>query len=315
MQGRATPAQIAGLTVALRMKGETADEVNGFALAMRHHGVRLQSLHRLVTDTCGTGGDGKGTLNISTGAALVVAGAGLAVAKHGNRAMSSKSGSADVFAALGVNIEAAPAVTERCLNEAGIAFCFAPIFHPAMKYAGPPRRELGVRTIFNLLGPLTNPAGALVQLIGVAHRDVLELEARALARLGTGRSLVVHSRDGLDELTITSTTQAIEVSGHAIKRRMTLNGRTFGLKKAALSDLAGGTPEENAAVLQRVLKGERGAFRDAVVYNAGAVCWLAGAARNIQGGVELAERALDTGAALEKLERLKEISHMFQTHR
>lgn len=308
MQGQATPAQIAGLTVALRMKGERPEEVHGFANAMRRHGVHLATRQRRVADTCGTGGDGKHTLNVSTGAALVAAGAGLAVAKHGNRAMSSKSGSADVLAALGVKIDCTPQVAERCLNEVGIAFCFAQVFHPAMKYAALPRREIGVRTIFNLLGPLTNPAAAQYQLIGVGHRDLLELEAKALARLGTEHSLVVHSRDGLDELTTTAPTHAIEVVGHVVKRRMVLNARTFGLKRASLADMAGGSPEENAAALLRVLKGERGAYRDAIVYNAGAVCWLTGLARNIRAGIESAERALDSGAALAKLDRLKEVS-------
>ncbi len=309
MRGRATPAQIAGLIVGLRMKGETADEVNGFARAMREHGVHLATTRQRIVDTCGTGGDGKHTLNVSTGAALVAAGAGLTVAKHGNRAMSSKAGSADVLEVLGVKIDAEPMVVERCLDRAGIAFCFAQVFHPAMKYAGPPRRELGVRTIFNMLGPLTNPAGARYQLIGVARADMLELIAGALARLGTGCSMVVHSADGLDEMTTTAPTRAILVRGHRVVRRMTLNAKSCGLKKAKLSDLAGGTPRDNASALMRLLKGARGPFRDAVVFNAGAVCWLAGAARNLKQGVEIAGRAIDTGAALSSLERLKEASN------
>lgn len=309
MQGQATPAQIAGLVVGLRMKGETADEVHGFAQAMRRHGIHLSTRRVQVADTCGTGGDGKHTLNISTGAALVVAGTGLAVAKHGNRAISSKAGSADVLAVLGVKIDAPPPVVQNCLDETGIAFCFAPVFHPAMKHAGPPRRELGVRTIFNVLGPLTNPAGAQVQVIGVAGRDLLELEARALAKLGTGRSLIVHSRDGLDELTTTAQTRAILVQGHSIVRRFTLNPRSLGFRRAALSDLAGGTPEENAAALKRALKGERGAFRDAIIFNAAAVCWLAGTAKSIKAGAEVAAQALDSRAALNKLERLVESSN------
>ena len=309
MQGQATPAQIAGLVIGLRMKGETPDEVHGFAQAMRRHGVRLAARRTPVTDTCGTGGDGKHTLNISTGAALVAAGTGLAVAKHGNRAMSSKAGSADVLESLGVKVDAAPPVVQKCLDETGICFCFAPVFHPAMKHAGPPRKEMGVRTIFNVLGPLTNPAGASVQIIGVARKDLLELEARALAKLGTGRSLVVHSRDGLDELTTTAQTRAILVQGHSVVRRMVLNPRSLGFKRATLSDLAGGSPQENAAALKRVLKGEKGAFRDSVIFNAAAVCWLAKTVKSVKAGAELAAQALDSGAALSKLERLAEASN------
>lgn len=308
MDGKLTPSQIAGLIVALRMRGETPDEVMGFALAMRNRSARVNPSSGEVADTCGTGGDGKGTLNVSTGAALAVAATGIMVAKHGNRAMSSRAGSADVLAALGVRIDAPPEVVERCLNEAGIAFCFAPVFHPAMKNAAVPRRELGVQTIFNMLGPLTNPAGAKYQLIGVARKELLELEAKALARLGTGHSLVVHSRDGLDEMTTTAPTQALEVRGHSIVRRFVLEAGKYGLKKAALSDLAGSTPEANAAELLRVLQGGKGAFRDVIVYNAGTVCWLAGKAKSIKQGISLASGALDKGGALEKLERLKALS-------
>jgi anthranilate phosphoribosyltransferase len=308
MRGQATPAQVAGLLVALRMKRETPDEVSGFARAMRGFGARLSSRRPVVVDTCGTGGDGKRTLNVSSGAALVAAGAGLAVAKHGNRAMSSQCGSADVFAELGVNVEAPPAVVEKCLNEAGIAFCFAQVFHPAMKHAAGPRRELGVRTIFNVLGPLTNPAGAQVQLIGVPGREVADLVALALARLGTGRSLVVTSRDGVDEVTTTAPVQAVEVAGHSVRRRFRLDGKDFGLRKARLSDLAGGSPSENARALIGMLRGEKGAFRDAVAFSAGVVCWLAGGARGIRQGIDQAFGAIDSGAALDRLERLKDLS-------
>lgn len=309
MDGNATPAQIAGLAVAVRMSGETVEVVAGFARAMRQRMVRVKAPAGLVADTCGTGGgDGLQTLNVSTGAALAAAGAGVVVAKHGNRAMSSKSGSADVFAALGVRIDAPAAVVERCLDEAGIAFCFAQVFHPAMKHAGPPRRELGIRTIFNLLGPLANPAGAQIQLIGVARRDLLELEARSLARLGTRRALVVHSRDGLDEVSIAAPTDAIEVAGRAVRRTFTLTPASLGLRRGRLKHLAGGSPEENAAALLQVLKGARGAHRDAIAANAGIVCWLAGKEATPRAGVALAAAALDSGAALAKLEILKRIS-------
>ena len=304
MAGEASPAQIAGLVTALRVRGETADEVAGFARAMRATGVRIRPSAPLVADTCGTGGDGKGTLNISTGAALVVAGAGIVVAKHGNRAMSSKAGSADVLEALGVRVDATPPVVERCLNEAGIGFCFAQVFHPAMRHAGPPRRELGFRTIFNLLGPLTNPAGAQVQLIGVPQEHLIELEAKALAALGTRHAMVVHSRDGLDELTVTAPSRVVEVVGQTVKRSAVWDPRSLGFKRAPLSALAGGSAADNAAALRALLAGKRGAYRDAVLLNAGVVCWLAGKAKSPKAGVALAAQALDGGAAARALDRL-----------
>jgi len=306
MEGRATPAQIAGLVIALRAKGETVNEVAGFARAMRERVAKVVPPAGVIADTCGTGGDGTHTLNISTAAALVAAGAGVTVAKHGNRAMSSRCGSADVLAALGVKIDVEPPVVERCLRETGIAFFFAQVFHPAMKHAGPPRRELGVRTIFNLLGPLTNPAGASAQLIGVAAGELLALEAGALAVLGTGHSLVVHGRDGSDELTVTASTKAVEVRGHRVVRRLELNARSFGFRRAKLADLAGGTPDENADAIRQVLGGKQGAFRDATLYNAGFVCWLAGLVRSPRLGMEAAARSVDTGAALGKLHQLQE---------
>jgi len=288
------------------MGGETVNEVAGFARAMRGRAARIAVPAGVIADTCGTGGDGTRTLNVSTAAALVAAGAGVTVAKHGNRAMSSSCGSADVLAALGVRIDAEPPAVERCLRETGIAFLFAQVFHPAMKHAGPARRELGVRTIFNLLGPITNPAGASAQLIGVAAGELLALEAGALAALGTGHSLVVHGKDGTDEMTTTAPTRAVEVRGHRVVRRMVLDARTFGFRRATVKDLAGGTPAENADAIRRILEGGKGAFRDVVVYNAGFVCWLAGAARTPKLGIELAGRALDTGAALGKLRQLEE---------
>ncbi|MEK7476776.1 MAG: anthranilate phosphoribosyltransferase [Candidatus Coatesbacteria bacterium] len=306
MDGTVTPAQIAGLAVALRMRGETVDEVAGFARAMRRRAAKIAAPKGVIADTCGTGGDGMHTLNISTAAALVAAGAGVTMAKHGNRAMSSRCGSADVLGALGVKVDADPSAVERCLLEAGVAFCFAQVFHPAMKHAGPPRRELGVRTIFNLLGPLTNPAGASAQLIGVAAGELLALEAGALAALGTGHSLVVHGRDGIDELTTTAPTKAIEVRGHRVVRRLTLDARVFGFRRVRISDLAGGSPEENAAAITGVLEGQKGAFRDVTIYNAGFVCWLAGLARTPRLGMEAARKSIDAGAARAKLRQLQE---------
>ncbi len=308
MEGQASPSQIAGLILGMRVRGETVDEVIGFARAMRTRGVRITASRKPVADTCGTGGGGPTTLNVSTAAALVAAGAGVTVAKHGNRAMTSRAGSADVFAALGVRIDAPAEVAERCLNEVGLAFCFAQVFHPAMKHAAVPRRELGVRTIFNLLGPLTNPAGAQVQLLGVASNDLLELEARALAGLGTGRALVVHSVDGLDELTTTGPTRAIEVRGHRITRRLTLTPGAFGFRRAKLSDLAGGSPEDNARAVDRLLDGAKGAFRDIAIYNAGFLCWLAGVAKTPREGITLAEQSIDSGSARVKLEQLRAVA-------
>lgn len=308
MDGKSTSAQIAGLIVAMRMNGETPEEIMGFALAMRRRGVRIKPRARIVADTCGTGGDGKGSLNISTGAALVASACGVTIAKHGNRSVSSRSGSADVLEALGVRIDPPVSTSEKCLDEAGFAFLFAPMFHPAMKNAGPTRRELGVPTIFNMLGPLTNPAGAQVQLLGVPNKAHMELIAGALARLGTGHSMVVHSVDGLDELTPTGVTMAIEVRGHSIHRMKDLKPEAFGIKRCTISGLVGGDAAHNARRLLEMLGGKRGVYRSAVVYNAGAVCWLAGKARTFRQGVVMAESAIDSGSALNKLEMLKRIT-------
>ncbi len=305
MSGEASPTQVAALLVALRVRGETDEEIQGFALGMRAKSLRVTPKSFMVADTCGTGGDGKHTLNISTGAALAAAGAGVTVAKHGNRAMSSKSGSADVLAELGVKVDADPETVEKCLNETGLAFCFAQTFHPAMRFVAPIRRELGIRTVFNILGPLANPAGAQYQVLGVARRDLAEKVARVLARLGTGRSIVVHSDDGLDELTITAANTVIEVAGHEAKKPAIWRCKSAGLEPADLKDLAGGTPEQNAAALMDALSGKPGAFRDAILYNAGTLCWLTGKAKTLKEGVKMAAESLDSGAALDKLNALK----------
>lgn len=304
MDGHTTPAQIAALAASLRTKGETVREVEGFARAMRKRSLKVSAPRKPVADTCGTGGDGKGTLNISTAAALVAAGAGVLVAKHGNRAMSSKTGSADVLGALGVKVDSSPADVEASLKSAGIGFMFAQVFHPAMKHAGPVRREMGIRTIFNLLGPLTNPAAASAQLIGVGAASVLDLEARTLAALGTGHSLVVHSEDGLDEVTTTAPVRCCEVRGRRVVRSFVLEGKKLGFAAAKLSDLKGGEPAENAAAIRRLLDGEHSAFRDSVVLSAGIVCWLAEAARDLKSGIALSVKALDSGAARTALGRL-----------
>ena len=309
MSGEASPSQVGALLAALRVRGETDEEIQGFVLGMRAKSLRVTPKSFMVADTCGTGGDGKHTLNISTGAALAAAGAGVTVAKHGNRAMSSKSGSADVLAALGVKVDADPATVEKCLNETGLAFCFAQTFHPAMRFVAPIRREIGIRTVFNILGPLANPAGAQYQVLGVARRELAEQVARVLARLGTGRSIVVHSEDGLDELTITAPNIVIEVAGHEVKKCATWQCKAAGLGTADLKELTGGNPEQNASMLLDVLKGKPGAFRDAILYNAGTLCWLTGMAKTVKEGAKLAAESLDSGAALAKLDILKRASH------
>ncbi|OGV80354.1 MAG: anthranilate phosphoribosyltransferase [Lentisphaerae bacterium RIFOXYB12_FULL_65_16] len=304
MKGEATPAQIAGFITALRMKGETVIEVSGAAASMRRHAVYINAGARSVVDTCGTGGDGAHTFNISTAAAFVTAGAGVCVAKHGNRAVSSKCGSADVLAALGVNIEAESAVMEQCLQEHGIGFLFAPKMHPAMKHAIGPRRELGVRTIFNMLGPLTNPAGATGQVLGVFAPDLTEMFAGALKELGTRRAFVVHGSDGLDEITCTGTTRVSElrdgvVKTYEISAEMLL-GDTF-----RREDLAGGTPAENAELLRKVLSGEeKGAPRAVVLLNAAAAIVAGETADTMEEGLDLARQAIDSGGATAKLNAL-----------
>jgi anthranilate phosphoribosyltransferase len=307
MDGQATPAQIAGLLVGLRLKGERPAEIVGFAKAMRQRGVPLARRVPNVFDTCGTGGDGAGTFNVSTLAALVVAASGVPVAKHGNRSVSSQCGSADVFEALGVNITASAPVVERCLAEAGVAFFFAPTFHPSMKHAGQVRRDLGIRTAFNLLGPLTNPAGATRQLVGVPRPELTELVARALGLLGSERAWVVHGADGLDEISTTGYTKVSEWR-NGVVRTFHVHPADFGLPKASAADLRGGAAKQNADIARRVLGGERGAARDIVLLNAGASLFIAGMANSVADGIALAAQAIDTGAAGERLTRLATVS-------
>lgn len=307
MDGQATPAQVAAFLVALRMKGETIDEVVGAARAMRARALTLRVPPGLVVDTCGTGGDGRGTINISTVAALVVAAAGVRVAKHGNRALSSRSGSADVLEALGVEVQAPVAVVERCLAEVGIGFLFAPAFHEATRHAAGPRREIGVRTIFNLLGPLTNPAGARHQVVGVYEARLVELAARALAGLGSERALVVHGAGGLDEIAPDGPTEVAELADGEVRRRV-LTPEDFGLPAEDASGLAGGDAAENARAAREILRGERrGAARSCVVMSAAAALYVAGAG-GLREAARLAEARLDDGAALRLLERLAEAS-------
>jgi anthranilate phosphoribosyltransferase len=308
MDGRAQPSQIAGLLIALAMKGERPAEVVGLARAMKARATTLSRDFSPVFDTCGTGGDRAHTFNVSTVAALVLAACGVRVAKHGNRSVSSRCGSADLFEALGVNIAAEPKVVERCLEEAGIAFFFAPTFHPSMRHAGPTRRELGVRTAFNLLGPLTNPAGAKRQLVGVPRPELTELVARSLAMLGTERAWVVHGADGLDEISTTGYTKVSECRDGEVNT-FYLHPSDLGIAKSQPEPLRGGDAAENAEIARRVLAGEPGAPRDIVLLNAAAALLIAGKVNRIQQGVELAAQAIDEGRAAGALDDLRRVSN------
>lgn len=303
MEGRAHDAQIAGFLIGLAMKGERPAEIVGLARTMRAHAVQMTMAHGRVFDTCGTGGDRSGTFNISSCVAVVVAACGVRVAKHGNRSVSSQSGSADVFELMGVRIAAPPVVVERCLAEAGIGFFFAPTFHPSMRHAGGARRALGVRTAFNLLGPLTNPAGATRQLVGVPRPEFTELLARSLMHLGSERAWVVHGADGIDEISTTGYTKISECRDGAVNT-FYLHPSDVGLPKATSAALKGGTAQENAGIIERVLDGERGAPRDVVLLNAGAALFIAGEAQSIEAGMRRAAQALDSGAARRTLARL-----------
>lgn len=308
MNGEATPAQIAAFVTALRIKGETVDEIAGLASVMRAKSVPVK-VDFPVVDTCGTGGDGSFSFNISTAAAFVAAGAGLKVAKHGNRAMSSRCGSADVLEALGVKIDLGAGAVAECLETVGIGFMFAPNFHPAMKYAAAPRREIGIRTVFNLLGPLTNPARAESQIIGVPSEKLGEKIAAVLHRLGTKHSLVVHSLDSdMDELSISGRSLVWEVNERWVLPPYEVSPGHFGFKESSLSEIKGGTPEENAAILRRILEGEKGTHRDVVVMNAAAAIVAGNRASNLETAARLAEKSIDSGQALEKLEGLIRLS-------
>lgn len=307
MSGNATDAQIGGFLVALRAKGETIDEIAGFAEVMRAKSTPIRGGAEPKVDTCGTGGDGSGTFNISTTVAFVAAGAGCTVAKHGNRAMSSKCGSADVLAELGVNVEASPDTVGRCLDEARIGFLFAPALHGAMKHAIGPRKELGTRTVFNVLGPLTNPAGARRQLIGVFAPELTETMAGVLGALGSERAFVAHGSDGLDEITTTGPTRLSELRDGSVTTR-DIQPADFGIDTAQASDLAGGDAAENAAILRAVLDGENGPRADIVVLNAAAAIAAAGLADDIAGGVDVARQSLSSGQARAALDKLVEVS-------
>jgi len=309
MSGEVTPAQFGAFVTALRLKGETADEIAGLAKTMRSKAVRVVSKEPVV-DTCGTGGDNSSTFNISTAAAFVAAGAGVRIAKHGNRAMSSQCGSADVLEALGVRIDLNAEQVQRCLEEVGIGFIFAPVFHPAMKYAGAPRREIGIRTVFNILGPLTNPAGARAQVLGVAEESLTEKLAQVLQSLGCQHALVVHGEDGLDEITVTGKTRVYELKDNRITT-YSISPEDFGLSRATPDSLKGGTVDENAVLLRGILTGAPGPQRDVVLLNTAAALVAGGRAQELQHGVKLAGEAIDNGSALAKMEELIKLSRSF----
>jgi len=319
MSGGATAAQIAAFLTALRMKGETVEELIGFAEVMRVKAMRVRTRgeveaaltgtdREMLIDTCGTGGDATGTFNVSTATAFVVAGAGAKVAKHGNRSVSSLCGSADVVEALGVHLDLTPAKVAQCIDDVGIGFLYAPLLHTAMKHVMPARREMGIRTVFNVLGPLTNPAGANAQVIGVYSRHLVEPLARVLAELGTLRAFVVHGADGLDEISTTGESWVAEVR-EGLVRASAVRPEDFGVARASITDLLGGDREQNAEIIRRILSGEPGPKRDMVLVNAGAALVAGGRARDFKEGANQAAQAIDSGAALGKLRALVELSH------
>src|SRR5256885_16798600 len=323
MSGAATNAQIAAFLTALRMKGETVEELIGFAQVMRQKAGRVPTRpddvagltgtdRDMLIDTCGTGGEPPGSFNVSTATAFVVAGAGLRVAKHGNRSVSSLCGSADVVETLGINLELTPQKVGRCIDEVGLGFLYAPLLHTAMKHGMAPRREMGVRTVFNMLGPLTNPAGANAQGIGVYAAALTEPLARVLAELGTHRAFVVHGADGLDEISNTGESRISEVR-EGLVRTVTVRPEDFGLSRASIRDLLGGDREQNAEIIRTILRGEPGPRRDIVLMNAAAALVVGARARDLKEGVELAARSIDTGAARDKLERLVRLTRELST--
>jgi len=307
MIGEATPAQFAAFVTALRIKGEAVDEIAGLASVMQAKAAPVQAIPPLL-DTCGTGGDNSCSFNISTTVAFVVAGTGLKVAKHGNRAMSSHCGSADVLEALGVKIELGAEAVAQCLEKVGIGFMFAPIFHPAMKYAAAPRREIGIRTVFNILGPLTNPAKARFQVIGVPSKELGEKIASVLHRLGTEHSLVVHGTDGMDEISISGKSLVWDVNRNRVLPPYEVTPDDLGFMKASMTQIKGGTARQNAKILRGILNGEVGARRNIVIMNAAAALVAGNQASDLKEGASIAEKMIDSGKALTKLNELIEFS-------
>jgi anthranilate phosphoribosyltransferase len=307
MSGEATPSQMGGLLMALRVRGETVEEITGAVSTMRAKMLPVDAPNNAV-DVVGTGGDASGSFNISTCAAFIVAGAGVPVAKHGNRALSSRSGAADVLGALGVRVDLAPEAISGCINEAGIGFMFAPLHHPAMKNVGPTRVELGTRTIFNLLGPLSNPAGVKKQMVGVFSKHWVEPIAQVLKNLGTERAYVVHGSDGLDEITTSGPTSVAALEGGNV-RTFEITPEEVGLSKVKPDALRGGDAEENASALKAVLEGKKNPYRDVAVSNAAAALVVAGIADDLKGGVVLAQKSIDSGEAEGRLDRLIAVSN------
>lgn len=305
MEGRATQAQIGSILTALRIKGETIDEITGFAESMRSKSNRLRTEQYRLLDTCGTGGSGIHKFNISTASAIIASSVSVRVAKHGNRSASGRAGSADVLEALGVNINLTSDQAAKCLDEIGICFLFAQLYHPSMKHAAAPRKELGVRTIFNMLGPLTNPAGADRQLLGIYDRGKTATIASVMQQLGLKRAMVVSSHDGLDEISISAPTQVSELVGGDI-RTYDIDPEAIGLRTYPINEVLGGDAATNANIIRRVLQGEQGAYRDVVLANAGACIYVSGLAPSIQDGVRAAAEAIDTGKAYAKLQQLIE---------
>ena len=303
MTGEATPLQVAAVLTALRMKGETVDEITGAARVMREKAHRVNVGTKTVLDTCGTGGDQKGTFNISTTAAFVLAGAGVNVAKHGNRSVSSQSGSADVLGALGVKVDAPRERVEQCIAKIGIGFLFAPLLHEAMKYAVQPRRDIGIRTIFNILGPLTNPAMATHQLIGIYSGELVAVIAHVLKNLGSVRAMIVHGLEGLDEISLCGPTKVAELRDSQVKE-YTIEPEQFGFKRCRLEELHGGNAAQSAIIVRGVLDGKKGPARDVVLLNSGAALYVSGCAATIDDGIRLAAESIDSTKARQKLEQL-----------
>lgn len=308
MTGEASPAQIGSFITALRIKGETVDEITGAARVMREKATKVDAPFDNLIDTCGTGGDESMTFNISTAVAFVAAGAGLKVAKHGNRSISSKSGSADVLRALGVNIEVEVSRVEECLRDADMGFLFAPALHGAMKYAAPVRREIGIRSVFNVLGPLTNPAGAKRQIIGVYDPELTDVLAKVLFNLGSIHAFVVRGEDGLDEITLTDETKITELKDGSI-RTYHIKPENYGFERCSPADLKGGDPDLNADIILSVLKGKKGPARDIVILNSAAAIVVGAAASTLEEGIAIAHGSIDSGMALERLEKLKGITN------
>jgi anthranilate phosphoribosyltransferase len=308
MIGEATPLQVAAFLTALRMKGETVEEITGAARVMREKAHRVNGGSKTILDTCGTGGDQKGTFNISTTVALVLAGAGVHVAKHGNRSVSSQSGSADVLGALGVKVDAPKERVEQCIARIGIGFLFAPLLHEAMKYAVQPRRDIGIRTIFNILGPLTNPAMATHQLIGIYSGELVGMIAHVLKNLGSVRAMVVHGLEGLDEISLCGPTKVAELRDGQVKE-YTIEPEQFGLKRCRLQELHGGNADQSALIVREVLDGKPGARRDVILLNSAAALYISASATTIQDGIRLAAESIDSGKARQKLEQLVEMTN------